>query len=232
MKKDFIISDGLSIEYVKKSKRTITTIILNGERIVLGDIKTDNYFWSKVVFDENYIVVYTRGCVVNPIPISIEAVYDIKEKRVLDLSNEKLKVLLEYMFISKKVFKLTNILTFINSEDLNILADESKDDLKRILTCGNKKITDAEVVEYILDKYPVLAKYRNLKGALTFLDYETIVNEIRQEYFEFHLMPQNLSYLEDIIIEDKNTNNRNFYQIYAVEYEHQQRVLRLEENKR
>ena len=42
---------------------------------------------------------------------------------MLDLSNKKLKVPLEYMFISTRGFELTDILTFINDEDLKILKD-------------------------------------------------------------------------------------------------------------
>ena len=226
MKREIKVNDNLSIEENKKRKRTITSIIEDGERKILTDIETDDYFWSKVVFDENYIVVYSRGCMVNQIPLNIEAAYDIKEKRMLDLSNKKLKVLLEYMFISTRGFELTDILTFINDEDLKILDEESKDDLKRILTSGNNKITDEEVIKYILSKYPILANYRNLKGPLTVIDYKNIEEEIGQEIFRFHLMPQRLKFLEQINLEDTNEDNRNYGQMYVSEYEHQQKVLR------
>ena len=68
----------------------------NSQKVVLSDLKTNDYFWSNVVFDENYVVVYSRGCMVNQIPLNIEAAYDIKEERLLDLSYKKLKVILEY----------------------------------------------------------------------------------------------------------------------------------------
>lgn len=231
MKRTIKINKNLSIEETKKRKRTITTVIEGGQRKILADIETTDYFWSKFIFDENYIVVYSRGCMLNQIPLNIEAAYDIKEKRMLDLSNKKLKVPLEYMFISTRGFELPDILTFINDEDLKILDEESKGDLKRILTCGNNKITDEEVTKYILSKYPILEKYRNLKGPLTVIDYKNIEEEIGRKIFRFHLMPQSLKFLEEIDLEDTNEDNRNYGQIYVAEYEHQQKVLRLQKNK-
>lgn len=226
MKTNIKVNDELSIEVVNKRKRTITSISENGVKKVLTDIETNNYFWSKVVFDDNYVVVYSRGCMVNQIPLNIEAAYDIKEKRMLDLSNKKLKVLLEYMFISTRGFELTNILSFINKEDLKILEEEEKDDLKSILTSGNSKITDEEVIRYILSKYPILENYRNLKGPLTVIDYKKIEDEIGQDIFRFHLMPQSLKFVEQLNLEDTNEENRNYSQIYVAEYKNQQKVLR------
>lgn len=232
MKREIKITNNLKVEENKKRKRTITSVIENGERKILTDIETDDYFWSKVIFDENYVVVYSRGCMVNQIPLNVEAAYDIKEKRMLDLSNKKLKVILEYMFISTRGFELTDILTFINNEDLGILDEESKEDLKRILTCGNNKITDEEVVNYILKKYPILMNYRNLRGPLTVIEYKKIEEEIGQEIFRFHLMPQSLKFLEETILEDTNEDNRNYSQMYISEYEHQQKVLRKTRDKK
>lgn len=133
---------------------------------------------------------------VNQIPLNIEAAYDIKEERMLDLSYKKLKVILEYMFISKRGFELTDILTLINKEDLQILDEESKGDLKRILTTGNDNITNEEVINYILSKYPMLKKYRNLSGPLSVIEYKKIEEELGQDIFRFHLMPQNLKFIE------------------------------------
>ena len=128
MKEIFRLNDKTSVEKKKQFKRTIITLNKNSQKVVLSDLKTNDYFWSNVVFDENYVVVYSRGCMVNQIPLNIEAAYDIKEERLLDLSYKKLKVILEYMFISKRGFELTDILTFINKEDLQILDEESKGD--------------------------------------------------------------------------------------------------------
>lgn len=196
MKEIYKLNDAISVEKKKQFKRTIITLNNNSQKLVLSDLKTDDYFWSDVVFDENYVVVYSRGCMVNQIPLNIEAAYDIKEKRMLDLSYKKIKVILEYMFISKRGFELTDILTFINKEDLQILDEESKGDLKRILTTGNENITDEEVINYILSKYPIFSKYRNLRGPLSVIEYKNIEEEIGQDIFRFHVMPQSLKFIE------------------------------------
>ena len=227
MKRTIKINDNLSIEENKKIRRTITSVIDNGERKVLADIKTNDYFWSKIVYDENYIVVYSRGCMINQIPLNIEAAYDIKEKRMLDLSNKKLKVLLEYMFISKIGFELNEVLQFINTEDLKILDEELKGDIKRRLTSANNKISDEEVLEYILKNYPILSNYRNLKGPLTVIEYKNIEDEIGKDFFRFHIMPQSLKFVENLNLEEKTEENKNYNQIYASEYKHNQKVLRL-----
>lgn len=198
MKKSIQINDTISIEIRKQFKRTIIVLNKNSQKEVLSDLKTNDYFWSDVVYDENYVVVYSRGCMVNRIPLNIEAAYDIKEERMLDLSNKKLKVLLEYMFISTRGFELTDILTFINRDDLQILDKESKEDLKRILTCGNGNITDEEVFNYILSKYPIFSNYKNLKGPLSVIEYKNIEEEIGQNIFRFHLMPQSLKFIEQM----------------------------------
>lgn len=231
MKNIFRINEELIVEIIEKRKRTIVSIYDKSGKHTLTDIETNDYFVSKVVFDENYMIVYSRGCPVNEIPLNIEAAYDIKEKRVLDLSDEKLKVLLEYMFICTKDFELTNVLAFINAEDLKILDEEEKDDLKRILTSGNSKISDEEVTKYLLKTYPKLTRYRNLKGPLSVIEYKKIEKEIGENTFKFHLMPQSLDFLEQINLEEKSKDNRDYLGIYLSEYEHEQKQMVLKKNK-
>lgn len=232
MKRNIKISEDLIVQEAKRKNRVVTSIIRGDKKTILTNIKVNDYFWSKFVFDENYIVVYSRGCMVNNIPLNIEAAYDIKEKRVLDLSNKKIKIILEYMFISRRGFYLTDVLTFINKEDLKILDEESKGDLKRILTSGNSKISDEEVIKYILKEYPVLKKYRNLKGPLNVIEYKKIEDAIGQNFFKFHLMPQSLKFIEQLDLEEKNKNNPDYHEIYISEYKQIQKVLKLQKDKK
>lgn len=207
MKKIFQLNGTTNVEKITRYKRTTITLNKNSQKVVLSDLKTNDYFWSDIVFDENYVVVYSRGCMINRIPLNIEVAYDLKEERMLDLSNKKIKILLEYMFISKRGFELTEILTFINKKDLQILDEESKGELKRILTIGNDSITDDEVINYILKNYPIFLNYRNLKEPLTVTEYKNIEKEIGQDIFRFHLMPQNLKFIEkENQVVEKQTN--------------------------
>lgn len=226
MKKNIRINEKLELEELKKRGKTIINIYENNVKKVSVIEKTNDYFWVKYVYDENYIIIYSRGCMVNQIPLNIECVYDIKEKRNIDLSNKKLKVLFESMYITKRGFDLSNILDFINDEDLQIINEDEKSDLKIILTCGNIKITDDEVLKYIIEKYPLFNEYRNLKGPLSVIQYKKIEEQIGQDIFRFHLMPQKLNFIEESIINNLE-DNRNFKDIYVTEYEHQQKILKL-----
>lgn len=232
MKRNIKISEDLIVQEAKRKSRVVTSVIRGDKKTILTNIKVNDYFWSKFIFDENYIVVYSRGCIANNIPLNIEAAYDIKENRMLDLSDKKLKVILEYMFISRRGFYLTDVLTFINKDDLKILDEESKGNLKRVLTSGNSKISDEEVIKYILREYPVLKKYRNLKGPLNVIEYKKIEDAIGQTIFKFHLMPQSLKFIEQLDLEEKNKNNPDYHEIYIYEYENQQKVLKLQKDKK
>ena len=108
MKNIVKINDNLSVKEDKRKNRTIISVIDDDKEILLSDIKTDEYFWNKWIYDDNYIVAYSRGCMVNQIQLNIEAAYSIKNKKLLDMTNKKIKVLLEYMLIAKKGFDLAN----------------------------------------------------------------------------------------------------------------------------
>lgn len=163
MEKITDIKENLQVKEIFKKGRTIIFVIYDDKEILLSDIKTDDYFWNKWISDDNYIVAYSRGCMVNQIPLNIEAAYSIKNKRLLDLSNKKIKVLLEYMLIAKRGFDLANVLSEINNSDLELLNEDEKEDLSRFLTSGNKGIPHTDVINYILQFYPQLKKYTELK---------------------------------------------------------------------
>ena len=85
MEKITDIKENLQVKEIFKKGRTIISVIDDDKEILLSDIKTDDYFWNKWISDDNYIVAYSRGCMVNQIPLNIEAAYSIKNKRLLDL---------------------------------------------------------------------------------------------------------------------------------------------------
>lgn len=209
MKKVIEISDELAITIVIKKTRTMISICHNDKKTILVDNETDEYFWDGVVFNKDYIVIYSRGCQVNQIPLKIETAYDIKEKRVLNLSNPKIKKAFEDMLIYKRMFELKDILKFINNNNLE--EKEENNDLKTILTCGNNEISDDEVINYILRQYPILSNYRNLNFPLTDIEYEKILGQLGRGTFPLHSMPQNLKFLEQPNFENTNENEIQEY---------------------
>ena len=141
------------------------------------------------------------------------------------MSNKKIKVLLEYMLISKKGFDLANVLSEINSSDLGLLDEDEKEDLSIYLTSGNMDISKDQIISYILNRYPQLKKYTELEGKLSVTEYRKIIDELADTFY-FHMMSQDLNFLGTDRDELKRPNT-DFKQVYISEYEQQQRVLSL-----
>ena len=224
MKQYIKLNDELFIEQIKKRNRTIISIIDGKYKILLSDIETNNYYWNKFVFNDTYVVAYSRGCMVNPIPLNIEAAYNFKEKRIITL-NEKIKILLEYMLISKKGFELANVLQEINEQDLGVLEEIEKEDLRTYLTAGNKNITHEEIINYILNTYPELKEYTNLQGPLSVVDYRNILDNLDNKVFNFHIMEQDLGFIQSPITLTEN-HPTDYNQVNIAEYNHTQKVLK------
>ena len=232
MEKITDIKENLQVKEIIKKRRTIISVIDDGKEILLSDIKTDDYFWNKWIFDDNYIVAYSRGCMINQIPLNIEAAYSIKNQRLLDISNKKIKVLLEYMLIAKRGFDLANVLSEINCVDLGLLNEDEKEDLSRFLTLGNKGIPHADVINYILKFYPQLKKFTELKDKLSVSEYRNIGEELNKSTFWFHAIPQELTFLQISTSDELSSNRTNLEHIYMSEYDQQQRVLSLQKIKK
>ena len=191
------INDDLSVKEDKRKNRTIISVIDENKEILLSDIETDEYFWVDWISNGNYVVTYSRGCMFNQIPLTVEAAYSIKNKRLLNLNNARIKELLEFMLICKKGFNLTQVLTEINSNDLGLLTDDEKDELRNYLTSDNKNINKKDIISYILEAYPQLKKYANLKERLFVSEYHSIEEELDGLSFWLHAIPQDLSFVEE-----------------------------------
>jgi len=198
------INDELSVREVSEKNRTIISLIDGDEETLLLDVMTDQFFSGGWVSDENYIVAYSIGCMLNQIPPTIESAYSIKDKKFLNVSNEKIKSLLENMLIYKKRFNLDKVLTAINKSDLGILLDREKNDLVDYLTSGNKNLSRDMVVEYILKKYPKLREYTNLKGNLSVSEYRGVEKEFAMTDFWFNAMPQDLKFVSGLQNDNSN----------------------------
>lgn len=191
MKEIINVNDSLSIEKNKTKNRTILTLRRSDKDIVLSNLKIDEFFWSGFLYDENYIIVFSRGCMVNQIPLTIECAYNIKTNTLIDVKNNRqLCSDLEQMYIDKTSFELYMILPLINKNNLNIAYQEEIDKVKNYLTNGNIDISDEEIKEYILRCYPSLSNYTNLDANLNLIQYRNIVEELGRRYISLHKIPQ------------------------------------------
>lgn len=191
MKKIIKITDDIFVEKEKKRKKTVITLVKDGKKDILSELKTDDYFWSDVIFDENYVIVFSRGCMVNQIPLTIECAYNIKTDTIINTKEDmKLNLELQYMYLGKYSFEVGAVLSVINDNKLNIAYQDEIEHIKLYLTNGNDDISDEEIKEYILGCYPSLRTYTNLSSNISVLQYRDIVEEIGRKYISLHKMPQ------------------------------------------
>ena len=158
---------------------------------VLSDIETDEYFTSDFKYNEYYIVAYSKGCMANQIPLSIDGAYSIKDKRKLELS-PKLKELLENMLVTKRCFGLDHVLEAISEDYLQLLDLEDTSELPDYLSAENLLFSNIRCARYILQCYPELTPYSRLQGPISFAQYKQIERELGTSSFSFHIMPQDL----------------------------------------
>lgn len=184
------INSRVQVERNVRMKTTAISVIVDGVKTVLADMKTSDYFWLKYEHNDRYIVVYSRGCMVNQIPLKVEAAYDIKNEKVVEIKRKN-QVILEYMLIGKEHFEIGTILEFINDCVLNIASEEETEDFKRYLTAENPNITREQVKEYVISCYPVLAAYCDYDCIITVMEYRELLDKLGNNLC-FHIMPEAL----------------------------------------
>ena len=162
------INDSITIEIKKSEERTIVILNRNGKNTILSDLYTDSTFTSNVVYDNNYIVVYSKGDERNQIPIEIECAYNIKTGIILDTkNNSKLSDDLYMMLIGKKRFSARSIVILLNQKDLELGYEDETVRIIEYLTNGNDNISREEVVDYIVAKVKKNHVKRLQKGVCT-----------------------------------------------------------------
>ena len=191
MKQNEKISSSLGIEKIVKKTKTAIYLYVKGERTLLFAMPTSEYLWLNYVYDENYIVVYSRGCMVNQIPLKVEIAYDIKNNKIFNVSRKNEK-LFEYMYIFQKGFDISVVIQYLNGKDLQIVSADELEDFERYITGDNCEISKEKVVNYVIEQYPVLKEYFDFSGPLSVKQYRKIIDDIGTETIRFHIMPQQL----------------------------------------
>lgn len=179
------ITSNLSLEIVKDGSDTIIYLSESNDKRILY-IYYPNKF-NSFLYDDTYIVIYTKD---KYHKLNLEVAYNYQTKHLVNLSNNKLRYLLEYHFLLKQCFDLRIILSFINQINLKLISSPNElINLKDFLTSGNSNITNQEIIEYILKNYPILKRYTNLTQPLYVTDYLKIIEDIGHESLYFHIMP-------------------------------------------
>ena len=192
------INKDIIVKEEKNENNTRISVIDGDIEVLLSDVETDDFYFSRWINDENYIVAYSRGSMVNQMPLSNDGAYSITNKKLLDLTNEKTKKLLEFMVVCKRGFSLFQILAEINLNDLGLLSKREQKELENYFTSGNRNIDQEEVREYILRVYPQLKKYAELKDKLTMAKYHEIEEDLGELTYWLHSISQNLDFNESV----------------------------------
>lgn len=180
------ITPNISLEITKEGSDTEVYLNKFGNQYILYIYENNDTIYYQILYDDTYIIVYSQNKYNH---LTIEVAYNYQTNRLVNLNNDKIRNLLEHRFILKRCFDLRVVLSFINKNDLRLLS--STDELTRFkdyLTSSNNQIINAEIVNYIIKKYPILKKYTNLTNPPYVADYLKIIEDIGHESLYFHIM--------------------------------------------
>lgn len=183
--------------------QTEVIIINDGEERHLGTLLSDDYYTESIVYNNDYVIFYAKGCMVNQIPLTVNEVYEIDTNKFIDLSGYYLSRIFESMFITKRIFDFSTVASVLTSQVL--VADKNEiDDLITYLLNGNLG-DDANsnyliAAEYILNQFPQLKDMVSLNNCNSIHQALKWLHEQEKTYgdsFALHSMPtklENLSY--------------------------------------
>jgi len=164
---------------------------------------------------------------VNNIPLVIEAAYSVATRETVNLESEKTRTLIEYMVVSRQAFDMAEVLQTINKNNLEIVEQDKKEELKKYLTANTTCFTDDEVRMHILKHYPWLAAYTNLAGPISVIEYRKLLKDLESRvgrgYFSFYIMPLQPSCFENADISFEKPNNVDYRNIYLSEVDEEKR---------
>ena len=193
------INENLHIKRNKTQYTTTISVVDDGIETILKRMKTSNVFSCNFAYNNDYIAVYSRGCMANQIPLIIEAVYDIKNKECIEPLTPEIKNAIEFMIVCKKNLDIDAALIILNNYNLGNLKPENAkrvNDLIDYLTSGNENISLEQIREYILNEKPELKEYTDLVSCMNIEKIIEIRNKLNSLDLFIHSIPQDISFLK------------------------------------
>ena len=193
------INENLSIKKVTTHITTTISIIEDEIETVLKRMGTNYAFSCNYIYNNDYIVVYSRGSMANQIPLEIETVYDIKNKECIEPLTPEIKNAIEYMLVCRKTLDMNAVLLVLNKTDLGNLNQENTEKVNKLinyLTSGNEDISIEQIKEYILKEKPELKEYTNLEGHMNIEKFIELLNKVNSIDLFIHSIPQDINYLK------------------------------------
>ena len=191
MKKIHNINEN--VELVLFERYFSTSAILYVDNKVLRLCKVDGTnggFFVSYGYNENYLVVFSRGTIGNSIPLTVEAVYDLVNNRVVKVTEKNSKIF-EYMCVCKKSIEPDVILEFLNDNKLELVEPCEVEDFIRYVTAENSDISKEEIKAYVLKEYPYFKDYMNFETTFTVKQYKSVIKNFKETIW-LHIMPNAL----------------------------------------
>lgn len=185
MKKKIKINENLCVIKKETHNKTKIYIVDDGKKQLLSKAKTGKNYFSNIKYDKNYVIVHSDGAESRYNP---KIAYNIKSKQKIFLDDE-MRHTFKYMYIFNKFLDLKIILSIISDYNLNISSNEQINASINYLTNNNSNISITELKEYIIEQYPFLKKYKNLK-IINDNDLEKIYDDLKINVLGFKIMPQ------------------------------------------
>ena len=160
------------------------------------------------LFNDYYLIVYSRYNRKYDVPVVIEAIYDLKNDKIIDPnSNVEFTYGIDKMFLDQRFFNLNILIQAINPNyNLCLCSEDELYEMFDYLKMDNDQISNSQVINYILKEFPELIKYTNITKPLTVFEYQTIYKKYNGCYF--NTMPQNIDYMnkQNKLIKKNNGN--------------------------
>lgn len=205
MKNIYKIDENTFLNISKYTNVKTYKLYENGKEIILSEITESDYIKSYVIYDTDYVVIYTENNLVDEDSIVIDSVYDIKEKRFLNIqNNKKLITDIKYTYILKHEIDLKVILSIINDYKLKGVDDGAIESAIKYLSSDSDEINKKDITYYIFKTYNELINYRSVDPCLSPFEYKRIVKTVGGEKLAFFKIPHTFD--DDLSKDEKNNN--------------------------
>lgn len=189
MTRNIQINEKIFLNIAETFGETMVKVYVDNRPVHICKLsKNETFVGVGYVFNEFYIVIFSRDVSKEKNQFKIEAVYDIVKQNIVQLS-EKNEHIFEYMCILKKKTDVAVVLQLLNNSKLQIAEEAEIEEFIKYITAGNENITREQIKEYILSVYPDFIKFMNLTSEISIIEYRKILSELNLEICEFNIMP-------------------------------------------
>jgi len=206
MKNIYKIDDKVFLKISKYTNIRTYKLYDSGEETVLSEMEESSYIISNVAFDKDYVVIYTENKLVDDDSVVIDSVYDIKNKRFLNIKNNKELITdIKYTYILKHEIDLKVILSIINVSKLKNVDESAIESAIKYFSADSDEINKKDIIYYIFKTYPELINHRFVDPCLSNFELRKIAKSVGGDKLAFFKIPHTLN---DTLAKTESVNNK------------------------